>query len=211
MMKYVIFRPYWNVPVDIARKELVPHLEANKGYLAAKNFEVTDSKGNILTGYSAQQVAHGGVMVRERPGPKNSLGLVKFIFPNQYDIYLHSTPATELFNRTRRDFSHGCVRLQEPAKLAAWVLRNQQARDGEDWDLDKVQEAMEHGPDNYQVNLKTPIPIVIFYVTGFVEDDGHTHFFDDIYGYDAKLQAVLAKGMPYPVKPEPADTKKYSD
>jgi murein L,D-transpeptidase YcbB/YkuD len=211
MMKYVIFRPYWNVPVDIARKELVPHMEANKGYLAAKNFEVTDSKGNVLTGYSAQQVAHGGVMVREKPGPKNSLGLIKFMFPNQYDIYLHSTPATELFNRTRRDFSHGCVRLQEPAKLAAWVLRDQKARDGEDWDLDKVQQAMEHGPDNSQVNLKTPIPIVIFYVTGFVEDDGHTHFFDDIYGYDAQLQAVLAKGMPYPVKPEPAEAKKYSD
>jgi murein L,D-transpeptidase YcbB/YkuD len=205
MMKYLVFRPYWNVPVDIARKELVPHMEANKGYLAAKNFEVTDSKGNILTGYTAQQVAHGGVMVREKPGPKNSLGLVKFMFPNQYDIYLHSTPATELFNRTRRDFSHGCVRVQEPAKLAAWVLSGQQDSgkgSGGDWDIDKVTEAMEHGPDNHQVNLKTPIPIVIFYVTGFVEDDGHTHFFDDIYGYDAQLQAVLAKGMPYPTKPE---------
>jgi murein L,D-transpeptidase YcbB/YkuD len=205
MMKYLIFRPYWNVPTDIARKELVPHMEANRGYLAAKNFEVTDSKGNVLTGYTAQQVAHGGVMVREKPGPKNSLGLVKFMFPNQYDVYLHSTPATELFNRTRRDFSHGCVRVQEPAKLAAWVLSGQEDSGkggGGGWDLDKVNEAMEHGPDNHQVNLKTPIPIVIFYVTGFVEDDGHTHFFDDIYGYDAQLQAVLAKGMPYPTKPE---------
>ena len=207
MMKYLIFRPYWNVPVDIARKELVPHIEANKGYLSTKNFEVTDSKGKILTDYSAHQVAQGGVMVREKPGPKNSLGLVKFMFPNQYDIYLHSTPATELFNRTRRDFSHGCVRLQEPAKLAAWVLQNQKARDGDDWDQDKVQDAMNNGPDNTQVNLKTPIPIVIFYVTGFVEDDGHTHFFDDIYGYDAQLQAVLAKGMPYPLKPEPIVAK----
>jgi murein L,D-transpeptidase YcbB/YkuD len=202
MMKYLIFRPYWNVPTDIARKELVPHMESNKGYLAAKNFEVTDSKGTILTGYTAQQVAHGGVMVREKPGPKNSLGLVKFMFPNQYDIYLHSTPAPELFNRSRRDFSHGCVRVQEPDKLAAWVLSGQ--KDGnDDWTLEKVQQAMNSGPDNHQVNLKTPIPIVIFYVTGFVEDDGHTHFFDDIYGYDAQLQAVLAKGMPYPTKPEP--------
>ncbi len=202
MMQYLIFRPYWNVPADIARKELVPHMESNKGYLAAKNFEVTDSKGTILTGYTAQQVAHGGVMVREKPGPKNSLGLVKFMFPNQYDIYLHSTPAPELFNRSRRDFSHGCVRVQEPDKLAAWVLSGQ--KDGnDDWTLEKVQQAMNSGPDNHQVNLKTPIPIVIFYVTGFVEDDGHTHFFDDIYGYDAQLQAVLAKGMPYPTKPEP--------
>jgi murein L,D-transpeptidase YcbB/YkuD len=207
MMKYVIFRPYWNVPVDIVRKELVPHMESNKGYLAAKNFEVTDNKGKVLTDYTTRQVAQGRVMVRERPGPKNSLGLIKFMFPNQYDIYLHSTPATQLFNRTRRDFSHGCVRLQEPAKLAAWVLQNQKAKDGDDWDLDKVQDAMNNGPDNTQVNLKTPIPIVIFYVTGFVEDDGHTHFFDDIYGYDAQLQAVLAKGMPYPVNPEPVVPK----
>jgi murein L,D-transpeptidase YcbB/YkuD len=202
MMKYLVFRPYWNVPTDIARKELVPHMEANKGYLAAKNFEVTNSKGEVLTDYTVNQVAHGGVMVREKPGPKNSLGLVKFMFPNQYDVYLHSTPATELFNRSRRDFSHGCVRVQEPAKLAAWVLSDQP-----EWDLDKVTEAMEHGPDNRQVNLKTPIPIVIFYATAFVEDDGHTHFFDDIYGYDAQLQAVLAKGMPYPVKPEPLIAK----
>ena len=211
MMKYLIFRPYWNVPADIARKELVPHIESNKGYLAAKNFEVTNTKGDILTDYTASQVAHGGVMVREKPGPKNSLGLVKFMFPNQYDVYLHSTPATELFNRTRRDFSHGCVRVQEPAKLAAWVLSGQQdgskGADGGDWDIDKVTEAMQNGPDNHQVNLKAPIPIVIFYVTGFVEDDGHTHFYDDIYGYDAQLQAVLAKGMPYPMKPEPVVVK----
>jgi len=210
MMKYLIFRPYWNVPTDIARKELVPHMEANKGYLAAKNFEVTNTKGDVLTDYTAKQVAQGGVMVREKPGPKNSLGLVKFMFPNQYDVYLHSTPATELFDRTRRDFSHGCVRVQEPAKLAAWVLAGQADADkgaSGEWDLDKVTEAMQHGPDNHQVNLKTPIPIVIFYATAFVEDDGHTHFFDDIYGYDAQLQAVLAKGMPYPVKPGPAIAK----
>jgi murein L,D-transpeptidase YcbB/YkuD len=207
MMKYLVFRPYWSVPVDIARKELVPHIVTNKGYLATKNFEVTNTKGDVLTDYTAHQVAQGAVMVREKPGPKNSLGLVKFMFPNQYDVYLHSTPATELFNRTRRDFSHGCVRVQEPAKLAAWVLDGQKDRDNEDWDLDKVTEAMNKGPDNHQVNLKTPIPIVIFYVTGFVEDDGDTHFFDDIYGYDAQLQAVLAKGMPYPVKREPVVAK----
>ena len=207
MMKYLVFRPYWSVPVDIARKELVPHIVTNKGYLATKNFEVTNTKGDVLTNYTAHQVAQGTVMVREKPGPKNSLGLVKFMFPNQYDVYLHSTPATELFNRTRRDFSHGCVRVQEPAKLAAWVLDGQQDKNNEGWDLDKVTEAMNTGPDNHQVNLKTPIPIVIFYVTGFVEDDGDTHFFDDIYGYDAQLQAVLAKGMPYPVKRESAVPK----
>lgn len=203
MMKYMVFRPYWNVPVDIARKELVPHMAASQGYLASKNFEVTDSKGNVLTNYSAKQVAQGGVMVRERPGPKNSLGLVKFIFPNQYDIYLHSTPAVSLFDRSRRDFSHGCIRVQKPDDLAAWVLATQ----GGDWDLQKVQAAMNSGPDNRTVSLKTPLPIVIFYATAWVEEDGDVHFFDDIYGYDAEMDKVLAKGPPYPVKPTPAGSK----
>jgi L,D-transpeptidase YcbB len=203
MMKYLVFRPYWNVPVDIARKELVPHMAANQGYLASKNFEVTDSKGNVLTSYSAKQVGQGGVMVREKPGPKNSLGLVKFIFPNQYDIYLHSTPAVSLFDRSRRDFSHGCIRVQKPADLAAWVLATQ----GGDSDLAKVQAAMNSGPDNHTVSLKTPLPIVIFYATAWVEEDGDVHFFDDIYGYDAEMDKVLAKGPPYPIKPEPAVSK----
>ncbi len=203
MMKYLVFRPYWNVPVDIARKELVPHMNANQGYLASKNFEVTDSKGNVLTNYTAKQVAQGGVMVREKPGPKNSLGLVKFIFPNQYDIYLHSTPAVSLFDRSRRDFSHGCIRVQKPDDLAAWVLGTQ----GGDWDLQKVQAAMNSGPDNRTVSLKTPLPIVIFYATAWVEEDGDVHFFDDIYGYDAEMDKVLAKGPPYPIKPTPAAPK----
>lgn len=208
MMKYLIFRPYWNVPISIVKKELTPHIQASGvGYLASKNFEVTNSKGDVLTDATARQVEQGQVMVREKPGPKNSLGLIKFMFPNQYDIYLHSTPAPELFNRTRRDFSHGCVRVQDPSALAVWVLRNQKDKDDQDWDLAKVQDAMNSGPDNRQVNLKTPIPIVIFYVTGLVEDDGHIHFFDDIYGYDADMQRVLAKGPPYPTKPEPVAPK----
>jgi murein L,D-transpeptidase YcbB/YkuD len=203
MMKYLVFRPYWNVPVDIARNELAPHITANHGYLATKNFEVTDSKGLVLTDYTAKQVAQGSVMVREKPGPKNSLGLVKFIFPNQYDIYLHSTPAVSLFEQTRRDFSHGCIRVQKPADLAAWVLQGE----GSDWDLAKVQAAMNSGPDNRTVNLKTPLPIVIFYLTARVDEDGQTDFFDDIYGYDAAMQKVFAKGPPYPVKPYPAAPK----
>jgi L,D-transpeptidase YcbB len=198
MMKYLVFRPYWSVPVDIARKELVPHIEANHGYLASKNFEVTNNKGVVQTDYTAHQVSQGAVMVREKPGPKNSLGLVKFIFPNQYDIYLHSTPAVSLFDRSRRDFSHGCIRVQKPEDLAVWVLQGQG-----DWDLDKVQDAMNNGPDNKTISLKTPLPIVIFYLTATVEDDGETHFFDDIYGYDADMQKVFSKGPPYPVKPEP--------
>ena len=203
MMRYLIFRPYWNVPTDIAKAELAPHIEKSPGYLATRNYEAVNGKGDVVP-YTAKKVAEGGVIVREKPGPKNSLGLVKFMFPNAYDIYLHSTPSTWLFDHTRRDFSHGCVRVQKPDDLAAWVLNGQNDKDGQPWDLDKVREAMNDGADNHQVNLKTPLPIVIFYVTAEVEPDGHTHFFDDIYGYDADLQRVLSKGPPYPVKPEPA-------
>jgi murein L,D-transpeptidase YcbB/YkuD len=202
MMRYLIFRPYWNVPQDIVEKELMPHIRASGvSYLASHNFEVTDSKGNVLSSFTADQVAHGGVMVREKPGPKNSLGLVKFMFPNQYDIYLHSTPAPELFDRTRRDFSHGCIRVQKPEDLAVWVLANSGTPG--DWDAEKIHDAMTNGPDNHQVNLKTPLPIVIFYVTAIAAEDGHIHFFEDLYGYDQKLQQVLSKGPPYPVKPDP--------
>ncbi len=212
MMRYLVLRPYWNVPVDIARKELVPHMKSNPHYLESHNFEVVNSKGQVQTNYTAKQIEQGGLMVREKPGPKNSLGLVKFMFPNQYDIYLHSTPATELFNRTRRDFSHGCVRVQKPEDLAAWVLDesqggNHEGDDHRDWDLEKVHEAMTSGPDNRQLNLKTPLPIVIFYVTAEVEPDGHVHFFDDIYQYDQELNDVLKNGPPYPIKTGPVASK----
>jgi len=206
MMRYLIFRPYWNVPHDIVEKELMAHIRASGvGYLAQKNFEVTDSKGSVLTGFTAQQIEHGGLQVREKPGPKNSLGLVKFMFPNQYDIYLHSTPEPELFSRSRRDFSHGCIRVQKPEDLAVWVLANSNTPGGgpDGWDADKVHESMTSGADNYQVNLKTPLPVVIFYLTALAEDDGQTHFFEDLYGYDQQLQQVLSKGPPYPVKPDP--------
>ena len=202
MMKYLIFRPYWNVPHDIVEKELMPHIRASGvGYLASKNFQVTDSKGTVITSFTAQQIEHGGLQVREKPGPKNSLGLVKFMFPNQYDIYLHSTPSPELFDRSRRDFSHGCIRVQKPEDLAVWVLANSGTTG--DWDAGKIHDVMTGGEDNHQVNLKTPLPIVIFYVTAIAAEDGHTHFFDDIYGYDQKLQQVLSKGPPYPTKPDP--------
>jgi len=207
MMRYLIFRPFWNVPVDIAKKELVPHMLRDEGYLQKKNYEVTTSKGEVLARYTVKQVAQGMVMVREKPGPKNSLGLVKFMLPNQYDIYLHSTPQPYLFERSRRDFSHGCVRVQKPEELAEWVLAGQKNKDGSDWDIPKVHEAMTDGPDNKQVNLKTAIPIVIFYLTARVGEDGRTYFFDDIYGYDTQMNEVLKKGPPYPVKPEPVKVK----
>jgi L,D-transpeptidase YcbB len=119
--------------------------------------------------------------------------LIKFLFPNEHNVYLHSTPAQQLFAQSRRDFSHGCIRVEEPAKLAVWLLRDQPK-----WTLDAVNAAMQSGPDNQQVNLKPPVPVVIIYLTAVVEEDGEVYFFDDIYGHDSRLNAVLAKGPPYP-------------
>jgi murein L,D-transpeptidase YcbB/YkuD len=197
-MKYIVFRPYWNVPLSITRSEIIPALQKDSGYLARKNFEITDQSGNIVTSgaVSADQLAQlrsGKLLVRQRPGPSNSLGLIKFLFPNEHNVYLHSTPSQQLFAESRRDFSHGCIRVEEPAKLAAWLLRDQPK-----WTLDAVKAAMQSGPDNQQVNLNPPVPVVIIYLTAVVEEDGEVYFFDDIYGRDRELNAVLAKGPPYP-------------
>jgi murein L,D-transpeptidase YcbB/YkuD len=197
-MKYIVFRPYWNVPLSITRAEIIPSLEKDSGYLARKNFEITDQSGSIVTSgtVSADQLAQlrsGKLLARQKPGPSNSLGLIKFLFPNEYNVYLHSTPAQQLFAQSRRDFSHGCIRVEDPAALAAWLLRDQPK-----WTLDAVKAAMQSGPDNQQVNLMPPVPVVIIYLTAVVEEDGDVYFFDDIYGRDGTLNAVLAKGPPYP-------------
>ncbi|QEE30177.1 L,D-transpeptidase family protein [Terriglobus albidus] len=203
-MKYIVFRPYWTVTTNIARKEIAPHVAKDPGYLGKKNFEVVNAQGQPVTSYNADSIAQGRVIVREKPGPKNSLGLVKFMFPNQYDIYMHSTPATQLFANSKRDFSHGCIRLQEPEKLADWVLKDQP-----EWTEEKIHDAMNNGPDNKTVVLKQPLPVVIFYATALVAEDGDIHFYDDVYQYDKQLEDVLRKGYPYPwfkeeVKPKTA-------
>ena len=197
-MKYVIFRPYWLVPTSILRNETIPKTRRDPNYLADNGFEVVDGSGNVVPSSPASDdiidgLRSGSYRVRQKPGPKNALGLVKFIFPNQYNVYLHSTPEQELFSRSRRDFSHGCIRVEKPADLAAWVLRDQPQ-----WTMDKIQAAMRSGPDNVQVNLDKPIPVLILYSTAVVDPDGEVRFFDDIYGYDKSLDKVLANGPPYP-------------
>jgi murein L,D-transpeptidase YcbB/YkuD len=197
-MRYIVFRPYWNVPPSIIRGEIIPSITKNRNYIANKNFEVTDYSGNVITSGPISdavlaQLRAGKLTVRQKPGPDNSLGLVKFIFPNEHNVYLHSTPAQQLFSQSRRDFSHGCIRVQKPAELAAYLLRNQPP-----WTLEKVRAAMQSGPNNQQVNLVAPVPVLILYETAVVEEDGSVHFFDDIYGHDKALEALLAKGQPYP-------------
>lgn len=197
-MKYVVFRPYWNVPLSIQRSEIVPAIRRDPRYIAKKNYEVITPQGTVVTSGEVgddvlQQLSAGKLMVRQKPGPSNALGLVKLMFPNEYNVYLHSTPSPLLFSQARRDFSHGCIRVEYPAELAAWVLRDQP-----EWNLERVRAAMQSGKDNVQVNLTKPVPVLILYGTAVVDDRGLAHFFDDIYGFDTSLEKALSKGYPYP-------------
>ena len=197
-MQYIVFRPYWNVPTGILRSEIVPAIVKNRNYIANKNCEVVTNSGTVVTSGPINddvlaQLRAAKLMVRQKPGPDNSLGLVKFLFPNEHSVYLHGTPAQQLFSQSRRDFSHGCIRVQQPTELAAYLLRDQPS-----WTPEKVRAAMQTGPNDQQVNLNVPIPVLILYITAVVEEDGSVHFFNDIYGRDRSLKALLAKGPPYP-------------
>jgi L,D-transpeptidase YcbB len=196
-MQYVVFRPYWNVPYSISKGEFLPRLVRDPDYLAKKGFEVVNSRQEVVTSGAVTndvlaQLRAGKLFIRQLPGPKNSLGLAKFIFPNSFSVYMHDTPAQEFFAKSRRDFSHGCIRLEKPADLAVWVLR-----DDPGWGMEHVRAAM-NGSPNQQVNLAHPIPVFIVYGTVIVNEDGLVHFYNDIYGHDAALEKVLAKGYPYP-------------
>ena len=134
------------------------------------------------------------VNVRQRPGPGNSLGLAKFIFPNDENVYMHGTPAQQLFSRVRRDFSHGCIRLEDPARFAEWVLRDQP-----EWTRERIDKAMQ-GTRPQRVNLKKPLTVVLFYDTVHVNSEGVVFFVRDIYDDDRELDVALKRGYPYPVK-----------
>jgi murein L,D-transpeptidase YcbB/YkuD len=169
-METVVFRPYWNVPPAIAAKEIFPKGSA---YMASQNMETFNQGGQ--TG------------VRQRPGPKNALGFVKFLFPNDFNIYLHDTPNHELFNKDVRAFSHGCIRLEKPDELAEWVLG---------WPADKVQQAMRDGPDDHSVKVPKKIPVFITYFTTYI-NNGQLYFGNDLYSRDDKLvPAVMTGAMP---------------
>ncbi len=197
-MRYVVFRPYWDVPPSILRSEMVPNITKDRNYVAKKSLEVVTPAGQVVTDGPIsdevlQQLRAGKLRIRQKPGPTNSLGLVKLIFPNEDNVYLHGTNVPELFSRSRRDFSHGCIRVEKPAELAAWALRNNPG-----WDLERVEAAMNGTEDNLRVNLAAPLPVLIIYGTVAVDEGNRVHFFQDIYGYDTELERALAKGYPYP-------------
>jgi murein L,D-transpeptidase YcbB/YkuD len=189
-MESIIFRPYWNVPESIQKKELVPLIRRNPVYLTRHKMEVVDGKEEVVAvsvdAKILKQLAAGKLHIRQQPGPANSLGLIKFVFPNQYGVYLHGTPESGLFYQTRRDFSHGCIRIEDPAALAAWVLR-----DRPEWTQKRILATMS-GQKPVSVKLTAPIPVLILYGTVFVEENGEVHFFRDIYGHDATLEKALA-------------------
>ena len=193
----VIFRPYWNVPLSIQRKELIGDIQRDPSYISKNDFELVTPQDAVVAEDTnshmlLQQLRSGKLRLRQRPGPKNALGLVKFVFPNQYDVYMHDTPAKSLFARARRDFSHGCIRLEKAEDLAEWVLRMESG-----WPRDRIEAAMQ-GTETFSVKLKHPIPVVTMYVTAVVLANGEVHFFDDIYGEDAALEKELAEAAPEP-------------
>jgi L,D-transpeptidase YcbB len=203
-MEYVIFRPYWNPPYSIAVNEIVPHARRDPAYFAKENLEIVESGDDDAPALPVndENLAHvlaGRLFVRQKPGPKNSLGLAKFIFPNAENVYMHGTPAQSLFSRARRDFSHGCIRLEDPARLAEWVLRDQP-----EWTRERIDAAMK-GDRPTRVNLKEPLTVILFYDTVHVSSQGVVFFVEDIYGHDRQLDAALAGGYPYPTRPAKAD------
>jgi murein L,D-transpeptidase YcbB/YkuD len=188
LMRRVEFNPYWNVPDSIARKELVPRLRRDPSYAQREGFEFVGSAGvagHGADGATLQAVLDGRLRIRQRPGPRNALGTVKFVFPNRESIYLHDTPSRQLFEQARRDFSHGCIRVEQPLALARFVLRDQP--EGQEAHL---RDALADARASSTVTLAQPLPVLIAYGTALVKQ-GRVHFFDDLYGHDRTLDAAL--------------------
>lgn len=168
----IVFSPYWNVPPSIVKKEILPHIAKDPNYLASQEMEITGNEGGLP-------------VIRQRPGDKNSLGRVKFLFPNSFNIYFHDTPAKSLFEKDKRAYSHGCIRLSDPVKMAEYLLK-----DDPNWPPEKINEAMYSGNEKF-VKVKDPVPVFITYYTAWVDENGILNFRDDIYRRDA----VVAQKM----------------
>jgi murein L,D-transpeptidase YcbB/YkuD len=189
-MTHVVFSPYWNVPPGIAKDETIPEAAKDPGFLARNNMEVVGASGEVVDPSSVDWSDASGLRIRQRPGSANALGGVKFIFPNNFDVYLHDTNATKLFDRVERGLSHGCVRVEEPHKLAQYVLR-----DLPEWTPEAIDAAMKSGEEKH-VKLKAQIPVYIVYKTAWVHDGG-VRFLKDLYGHDADQGSKL---FPVPAK-----------
>lgn len=190
-MKYVVFRPYWDVPDTILQREMLPEIRGNRGFLEKNHLELVrgwkdDSPVVPPTPENIEALASGVLRLRQQPNGDNALGAIKFVLPNYHSVYLHSTPTRHLFKESRRDFSHGCIRVSDPVALAAHVLRNAVG----DWTAGKIEEAM-NGAPNQRVNLSKPIQVLILYSTAMATESGQVLFFDDLYGHDERLEKLL--------------------
>jgi murein L,D-transpeptidase YcbB/YkuD len=186
VMTHIVFSPYWNVPPNIAEGETLPEILKDPGFLDRNNMEVLDSDGNVIDPRSIDLADPARYRFRQRPGAHNSLGLVKFMFPNQYNVYLHDTPADSLFARASRSFSHGCVRLENPLALAEYVLRDQP-----EWTRQRIEEAM-NAEQERTVKLRSAIPVYLGYWTARVSADGIMQFRRDVYDIDRRQTILLA-------------------
>ncbi len=186
-MTHIVFSPYWNVPPDIAANETLPEVLKDPAFLARTNMEVIDKSGTPVDPATIDLGNPAEYRFRQRPGASNSLGLVKFMFPNQFNVYLHDTPADSLFARASRSFSHGCVRVEEPRQLAEYLLR-----DKPEWTPATIDEAM-HAGEERTVRLAHPVPVYLGYWTARVSPDGIVQFRKDAYGIDTRLSAMLAE------------------
>jgi len=199
-MTQVIFHPAWFVPLSIQREDLVPRVEKDAGFLAEGGYEILDSRGGgvgVAPADAVEGLRSGALRLRQLPGPANALGAVEFVFPNPQGIFLHGTPAQELFARARRDFSHGCIRVEDPLALAAWVLRDEPG-----WTLDRVRAAMD-GSETIAVKLAHRTPVLVLYGTAVVAESGEVTFLDDVYGRDAALARALARESALRREPRP--------
>jgi murein L,D-transpeptidase YcbB/YkuD len=188
-MTHLVFSPYWNVPPGIAQDETLPAIMRDPGFLDRNNMEVVDGSGRRIDPSSIDLSNPSAYRFRQRPGADNSLGLVKFMFPNQFNVYLHDTPADSLFSRASRSFSHGCVRLEQPLELARYILQDQP-----DWTEERIVQAMEGGEEKH-VKVKRPIPVYLGYWTARISSDGDLQFRNDIYGIDARQSALVQERL----------------
>ena len=188
-MTHLVFSPYWNVPPDIAREETLPAIMRDATFLDRANMEVVDADGNPVDPATMDLDDPARYRFRQRPGATNSLGLVKFMFPNEYNVYLHDTPADSLFARASRSFSHGCVRVEDPEALAAYLLQDQS-----DWDADRIRAAM-HAGEERTVKIRVPLPVYLGYWTAAALPDGTVSFMEDVYGIDDRQSRMLAERL----------------
>jgi murein L,D-transpeptidase YcbB/YkuD len=201
-MTYIVFSPYWNIPESIIRKETIPHMAKDPQYLERNHIEIVSANGKNVIDPSkidwSDDSAVEKLHFRQTPGPENALGLVKFIFPNHFSVYLHDTPEDRLFSRPHRDLSHGCIRVENPVALAQYILR-----DRPEWTPERIDAAM-NAKKEQVATLNERLPVHIGYWTAWVEPDGKTVIYtDDPYGIDGAQERLLKQQPPEPVKKSP--------